>query len=341
MSISHESGVLSPRARIPLTSPLQERPALTGAACCLVSALAYTAADICLRQLSRLGSDPVWTVCNKELVTVLIVGPWLLWQAARRRPALPTGSTLLRLIAVGLLIQVAGNLSTQWALGIVGLAVTIPAVFGVMITSSAVLGWFLLGERVSLRSMAAMALLVASLVLLGVGAEAAGRSIAAQTEVTSDPLLVALAVAAACLAGAVYSLLSVVIRHSVTQTTLPSAIALLITLMGVVSLGPLSLARLGPRQMLATPAEQGVLMAAAGIFNLVGFFALIHGLQRTTVVHANVLNASQVALVAVAGMVIFREPLNPWLVLGVSLTVFGILWIDRPAEGELRVDQHI
>jgi drug/metabolite transporter (DMT)-like permease len=64
--------------RIPLTSPLQDRPALTGAACCLVSALAYTAADICLRQLSRLGSDPVWTVCNKELVTVLIVGPWLL-----------------------------------------------------------------------------------------------------------------------------------------------------------------------------------------------------------------------------------------------------------------------
>ena len=326
--------------RIPLTSPRQERPALTGAACCLVSALAYTAANICLRQLSRLGSDPVWTVCNKELVTVLIVGPWLLWQAARGRPALPRGSTLLRLIAVGLLIQLVGNLSTQWALGVVGLAVTIPAIFGVMITSSAVLGWVLLGERVSLRSMAALALLVASLVLLGVGAEAAGRS-AAQTEVASDPLLVALAVGAACLAGAVYSLLSVVIRHAVTQTTLPSAIALLITLMGVVSLGPLSLARLGLQQMLATPAEQGALMAAAGIFNLMGFFALIHGLQRITIVHANVLNASQVALAAVAGVLIFREPPNPWLLLGVSLTAFGILWIDRPAGGEQPVDQHI
>ena len=54
-------------------------------------------------------------------------------------------------------------------------------------------------------------------------------------------------------------------------------------------------------------------MAAAGVFNLIGFLGLIYGLQRTTVVHANVVNASQVAMAAVAGMALFHEPPNPWL----------------------------
>ena len=73
-------------------------------------------------------------------------------------------------------------------------------------------------------------------------------------------------------------------------------------------------------------------MAAAGVFNLIGFLALIHGLQRTTVVHANVVNASQVAMAALAGMALFHEPPNPWVLLGVGLTIVGIVWIDRPAE---------
>ena len=49
-------------------------------------------------------------------------------------------------------------------------------------------------------------------------------------------------------------------------------------------------------------------------------------------VHANVVNASQVAMAAVAGMALFREPPNPWVLLGVGLTIVGHLWIDRPAE---------
>ena len=63
-----------------------------------------------------------------------------------------------------------------------------------------------------------------------------------------------------------------------------------------------------------------------------GFLGLIHGLQRTTVVHANVVNASQVAMAAMAGMALFHEPPNPWVLLGVGLTIVGIVWIDRPAE---------
>ena len=84
--------------------------------------------------------------------------------------------------------------------------------------------------------------------------------------------------------------------------------------------------------MLETPPEQFGLMIAAGVFNLIAFMALINGLQRTTVVHANAVNASQVAMAAVAGVLLFAEPPTAWVLSGVCLTVFGIVWIDRPKD---------
>jgi drug/metabolite transporter (DMT)-like permease len=75
-------------------------------------------------------------------------------------------------------------------------------------------------------------------------------------------------------------------------------------------------------------------MLASGVFNLLGFLLITKGLQLTTLVHANVLNASQVALAAVAGMVLFHEPNNVWLTIGIVLTVVGIFQIGRGKEEE-------
>ncbi|MBU4397709.1 MAG: EamA family transporter [Planctomycetes bacterium] len=315
-----------------MSPSLGNRNALGGVAFCLLSALGYTASNICMRQLTAVHCDTFWAVFNRELVAPVFIGTWLLWQAVRGRRWLPAGRELGLLLLVGLLIQVAGNVCVQWSLGVVGLAVTIPAMFGAMITGGAVIGRVWLGERVSGRSITAVAMLLGSLALLGVGAEAAGRSIAEAEAVTPNPLLMVLAVAAAGLAGAVYALLSAVIRRSVTGNTSPAAVAFLVTLTGVVGLGPVCVFRLGAAALLETPVEQFILMIAAGVFNLVAFLALIHGLQRTTVVHANAVNASQVAMAAVAGMALFAEPPTVWLLLGVCLTIFGIVWIDRPAE---------
>ena len=309
----------------------ENRLAFSGAAFCLVSALAYTAVNICMRQLTALRCDPMWAVFNRELVTTLVVWPWLIYRALRGRPTLPGGRTMVRLLLVGLLIQVIGNVCNQWALGVVGLAVTVPVVFGVAIASGALLGRAWLAEKVSLRSAAAITVLLASLVLLGIGAEAVEPSIGADAR-ASDSLWLLLGVGAAGLAGATFSPLNIVIRHSVTRTTVPSAVAFLIPLTGAVSLGPLSIWRLGTEPWWNTPWQQFGLMSAAGVFNLIAFLALIHGLQRTTIVHANMISASQVAMAALAGMLLFCEPPNPWLLAGIGLTMAGILAIDRPAE---------
>ncbi len=312
------------------------RPVVAGTALCIVSALGYTVSNICMRRLTTLDCDPVWAIFNKELVTVVVVGPWVLARALRGQRIVPTGRVLAVLVTMGLVTQLLANLGVQWALGIVGLAVTIPAIFGVMLTASAVVGWSVLGERVSRRAAVAIAILLVSLAFLGLSASAAGKTISQQ----NGPWIIGAAVAAACLAGALYSLLTVTIRHTVTNTTPVSTIVLTITGMGVVSLGPLSLLRLGTERLASTPPEQFAWMFAAGLMNLIAFLAITKGLQLTTVVHANVLNASQVAMAAIAGMMLFDELPNRWLIFGVVLTIAGILLIGRPAADAEIADQH-
>ncbi len=305
---------------------------LSGTACCLVSAVAYTAANVCMRQLTVLRCDPLLAVLGREFFTTVLVAPWLAAGLLRGRPTFPKGRLLVNLLLAGLFLQIVGNPCGQWALGAIGLAVTIPSQFGASITAGAVLGSLLLGERVSIRSISAIALLIAALILLGVGAEAVGQAIATADAVASGPFWTILAVVAAGVAGTSSALLIIVVRHSVTRAALPSAVAFLIPLMGIVCVGPMAVVRLGIPAILDTSGEQILLLVAAGSFNLIGFLGLIYGLQRTTVVHANVISASQVAIAAVAGLALFHEPLTLWLILGVCLMIVGIVWIDRPGK---------
>ncbi len=289
-----------------------------------------------MRQLTTLHCDTALAVFSREFTTTVFMGLWLLSQAIQGRSTLPRGRTLAELLLVGFVVQLIGNTCLQWAMGVVGLAISIPAFYGTVITTGAFLGWLWLGEHVTPRSIGAIVLLMTALVLLGLGAESTGKSVALENALSPTAWLLLLAVLGAGLAGIISGLLTITIRHSVMRGALPTAIAFLVPMTGAVSLGPVSLYRLGWTALCHTSGEQLLYMGGAGVFNLLGFLAIINGLQRTTVLYANAVNASQVALAAIAGMMLFREPPNAWLILGVCLTIAGILGFDRPIEnGEL------
>lgn len=308
-------------------------PAVAGTACCVASALGYTAANICMRQLAELGASEFWAICIKEFVTVAVVGPWLLARVCRRMVASFSWRWIGALFLIGLSTQLLGNLPVQWAFGVVGLAVTIPAIFGTLLAGSAIMGLLLLGERVSSRSTAAIGLLLGSIVLLSVGAVLAGRWVPG----TPSPAKMALGVGAGCLAGLVYAMLTIAIRTATSRGIPVSAVVLVVTGAGVISLGGISISRFGVDALLQTPAGQWGWMVAAGTFNLLAFLAITKGLQLTAVVHANVLNASQIAMGAVAGILCFGESGNIWLVLGICLTIAGVVLIgpSQPEEPDI------
>ena len=122
-------------------------------------------------------------------------------------------------------------------------------------------------------------------------------------------------------------MLAVVIRKSVTAATTPAAVLFLVTATGTVSLAPSSAWWAGPAAILSVAPRDLLLMLAAGILNLVAFFSIIRGLRLTTVVHANVINASQVAMATLAGLCMFHERLTAVLAAGIAPTILGMMLV--------------
>jgi drug/metabolite transporter (DMT)-like permease len=236
------------------------------------------------------------------------------------------------LILASLMGQLAGNVLFQWSLGVVGIALTTPLTLGTIIVSGAILGRVFLNEPVTGRAAASIVLLLAAISVLSLGAADAHRSVAAAQQSTSQSPsagLVAAGVGAACLAGLSYSVLTVVIRYGVTGQTSISTTLFTVGLVGLISLGALSHARMGLAGMLNTDFDDLAMMLLAGVCNAAAFLALTKALQLTTIVYVNALGAAQVALSALAGIALFSEALSGAMVSGVGLTAAGLLLTER------------
>ncbi len=141
---------------------------LRGTVLGIVSSLAYTGANIFLRQLA-LTSDPAWTSCIKAVPTALAAWAMIAWRSKRGKPSLPPWRLVPMLVLTGLFMQVGGNVSFQFALSVLGLAVTIPILFGMLIVGGALTGRILLGEGITLRALASMLLLLIAVIVLCLG----------------------------------------------------------------------------------------------------------------------------------------------------------------------------
>jgi DME family drug/metabolite transporter len=310
-------------------------PHVFGTICGLFSAVVYTCSNSFLRAVDT--CDPVWVSATKAVPTTLCMGMVMAVMAFRGQKVLPSPRMLAAIAIGGLIGQLGGNISFQWALGQIGVALTVPLSLGGMILGAAVLGRIFLGEPVTPKAALALALLLAAIVVLSLGAQAAGKSVV-QTTVPTWQL--AAGVAAACLCGGAYSILNVILRYCVTRGAPLPATLFTVSFVGLISLGFIAWLRIGQAGILATTQKEMGLMLSAGVCNTIAFIALTKSLQLTSVVYVNALNATQATLAALAGVLIFREALSPWLALGVGLTIAGLLVLARAHRGmrELATD---
>ena len=225
-------------------------------------------------------------------------------------------------VLAGLCGQIFGNVCFQWSLGVVGIALTVPITLGSMILTGAVLGRCLLGDRVTPQMAFASFVLFGAICILSLGA---GRANASIQLAGSSWWYVAGGVFAACLSGLAYSILGVVLRYASNRNTPLSSLLFTIGLVGVLVLGGISLARSDGLTLWNQSRPQLLPLFAAGLFNVVAFFALTKALQLSSVLFVNALNASQTAMAAIAGVTMFHEPLSVPMVSGVLLTAIGLL----------------
>jgi drug/metabolite transporter (DMT)-like permease len=296
----------------------------------LFSAVVYTAANGFLRAVSD--CDPIWVSAVKAIPTAACMAPWLM-VSLRRGERLPPLPIWLAIGFAALVGQLGGNISFQYALGQVGLALTVPLSLGGMIVGSTLLSRICLHEKISLTAATAVGVLLVSIAVLSLGADQARAQLF--LEVTANPWQLALGVTAACGSGLAYAVLNVVIRYCIQRgATLPATL-LTVSLVGMISLGLLSLQKIGVREMLATNMFDLTMMLLAGVCNAAAFVGLTRCLQLTSVVYANALNAAQAALAALTGVLIFQEPASGALTAGVGLTIFGLAILTRQPHTEI------
>ena len=103
----------------------------------------------------------------------------------------------------------------------------------------------------------------------------------------------------------------------------------IITLTGMISTGVIAFLRVGLDGALATPPIVVLAMLAAGVANAVALTTISKALQYIAVAKANAINATQIALSALAGLLIFAEPVTALVLIGLGLTIAGLLSIGR------------
>jgi drug/metabolite transporter (DMT)-like permease len=298
------------------------------------SAIAYTLTNILLRGVAS-RSDlgwAAWLTFLKAVPSAIAAWALIFWGWRNGKRALASRRSLGYLILSGVLMQVGGNLLFQYALSMGGLALTVSLCFAGLIIAGAAGGRLMLNEAVPVRTLIAMVLLIAAVFVLQGGAEAA------TTEMHKDASrwMAVQAVFWACLSGACFGLGGVAIRHSMTGAgTLAGTVAPIATVGAVVP--PLIAAGLLGWNGLAA-IEPGVHVSTllAGTFNAVGFFAVSAAMARIPLTRVNLINSSQAALCAMAGIAWFGEPMNLWVVAGTVLTMvsFVILGTGRPSVEE-------
>lgn len=298
------------------------------------SAVFYTLANLGLRQVAS-SSDvgwAIWMSAVKCVPVTVIVWAIIGWKCSRGEQALPSRKSVLPLLAAGLVMQFGGNVLFQWAISFAGLAITVPMMFACIIGSGAYLAKRFLGDPISKRTLQAMLVLVVAIFLLSAGVSRATDG--GTTEMSKSGYAVAAAILAAVVAGCTYGMTGVIIRSMVVRGVPAVASMVMFCSSGVVVLGTIGYQQLGAERILATPASDWTAILFAGTCNAVGFFCFTGALRRIPVNRTNLLNASQVAMCAVAGVLVFSEPVTGVLVLGCVLTIVGIMLVDNEKQDD-------
>ncbi|MEM9364910.1 MAG: DMT family transporter [Planctomycetota bacterium] len=289
------------------------------------AAVLYTASNIALRK--SVAVDPMLVAAVKAAPTVLALTPYLIWLRVQGEQAIPQKELARRFVLVALVGQVVGNGAFQVALGIIGLAASVPITLGTMLIGSAVLGRVLLNEPVRIRTAISIAILIVAVLVLS-QSERVGDSEATATATSPAWLGVVCAMAS----GLAYALFSSKMRGAMRGGMTAASTMWISGVTGSLVLWCIALYRLESGWWGEIPASLWQSMALGGVFNFVAFVALSRSLAILPVVAVNLINASQVAMAAVSGVFFFAEPVTQILVIGISLTIAGLLvLVNRPS----------
>ncbi|WDQ15612.1 DMT family transporter [Rhodopirellula sp. P2] len=293
----------------------------------IASAVLYTLANISLR--NAISVDPFIVSMFKAAPTVLVLTPYLAAVKASGRPIATSRQWIPIFIPIALIGQVIGNGAFQVALGSIGLAASVPITLGSLLIGSAILGRLLLREPVRPRTLVSIGTLIIAVIVLSQSRGVDPVEWQSSSEVLPNqpvdwlhsPIVGAVGAMAS---GLAYAVFSTSMRFTMKRGMLASMAMWISGVSGTVALAGIVAVRTGWSPIADIPAPMWQSMIWAGIFNFTAFVAISTALKVLPVVAVHLINASQVAMASLAGVIVFEEPVTKLLVIGISLTLAGL-----------------
>lgn len=336
---------------------------------CLISTLMYSFVNIFLRQLGEMEVPHSWTICVKELICIGSLTPVILYWIVRGRYYRPAIKWVLCILVGATFCEYVGARQHLVAFDVVGLVVSVPLIQASTMVFSAVIGLFLLRERISRRCRIAMLVMLTAMGCLLFGPsqppdpdaveevvlttssepipaethapalEPASQQAASSTPQTVTGYALLFGGLGAVAAGLGYSVHVVCLRMAGSSRQMPiTLIAVQVTGVGAAIFG-FEFLRDNDWHVSAfwreIPTEAWPLILMTGLFNTVGFLLQITGLRYTVVARAQMIAVAQIVVGTLFGVFAYREATNVMIWLGVLLTVTGIYIVSTPDRKEL------
>lgn len=331
----------------------------------LTSAVGYSATNLALRQLSDTSEDlgwDIWVSAMKAIPTLVVSVILLLLRGTGKGPLYPSWKVVGVLLIAALVMQFGGNLCFQIALGNIGLAISVPFVFALIIFSGAFFGRLFVGDTVSEKTVIAIGIMTVSVIMLSYAAsqqEAVDRldstEVAADVSVdTSQPAAsqqmvdipkkasinpadlptvpttyVQFGILMAVVSGLSYGVNGIVIRGLAQNHLTVPAMTIIYSTTGFTCLSLLGFSLLGVERIREIGAYDWFMMLVAGSLNALAFFSITNALKRLDISRVNVINASQNAMCAIGAFLVFAEPMSALTVAGILLSIIGLGVLDR------------
>ncbi len=282
----------------------------------------------CLTDHHELSSD--WTLFIKESVTVLIVGPIIVFLTLRRKYRFPGWKTFGWLLLAGFFCEFFGARLNLWAYAMLGLVLAIPLIQTFMLLETLLLGSILLREKITPAKCGVAFLLIAAVFLLALGRSETVPVI--QENIFSSGkgwgVLVTL------IAGTGYALFYIILRKVLrkkrgsdgSEIKVPlSLLMMTVCSVGVVVAGTCLLWNRGASAFLSPSPQCWALALSAGLVNCFAFYLKSIGIKYATASKVALIAVVQIVCLSMLGVLFFHEQANAFVWSGLALTCAGIV----------------
>ena len=339
----------------------------TGAIFTFLSTLLFGVSNVVMRYLTgpEYGIDQYWALFYKEAIGLALLLPWLTFRLVQGRYRFTSFRLVCLLILAAIICQLIGAPLHVLGFAVIGLIITVPLVQSATLLGVAVLGFIIYGDSLSRKRKFAITILIIAVSVLSIGKEmsAPAPSHGGSGMETGLFLLVAIGT---IIAGIAYAVYLVMLRHALRQnwkdensawlsfevfrwvghdyaqktegrptekvySPFPVTLMMAIVFMvGIIIFAIFITSRQGVTGFYDVPSWSWPVILISGVCNMLAFFFQIQGLRMTSTVQASLIAVSQMVILSLVGFWFFKEAINIIVMLGLGLTVYGVLLSAKP-----------